>query len=268
MIHLRLITLNIAHGRGLSPVQGLASQRKIRGNLNRIAAFLHRFKPDVVAMQEIDERSRWSGNFDHLDYLRDTAGFPYAAFGINNVRSGLINLRYGNALLSRHALAATETVVFGRRRVGEKGFLFAELEVGGLRVPYVNLHLHSGRRIQRMRQIGLLIDWLKVKHRQHAGSWAVPPIICGDFNNPATRDDATAALLRHLSTYGAYTVLPQTRGTFPSPLPRRTLDFVFLPPGCTAVRTKVVRTLLSDHLPVVVDFTLALPQRVGGPGSH
>jgi endonuclease/exonuclease/phosphatase family metal-dependent hydrolase len=255
-IRLRLITLNIAHGRGLAPVQGLASQARIRANLDRIASFLHRFHPDIVAMQEIDQRSRWSGNFDHLDYLRDAAGFPYSAFGINNVRSGLLNLSYGNAILSRHPLAVTETVAFGQRRVGEKGFLFAEIEVAGLRVPYVNLHLHSGRRIRRMRQLDLLIDWLKAKHRQRAAAWAVPPVICGDFNNPATRDDATAALLKHLSAYGTYAAHPRTRGTFPSPMPRRTLDFVLLPPGCTEVRTKVVRTMLSDHLPVVVDFTL------------
>jgi endonuclease/exonuclease/phosphatase family metal-dependent hydrolase len=253
---LRIVTLNIAHGRGLTLVQGLTSPRKIRVNLGRIAAFLRRFKPDLVALQEIDQRSRWSGNFDHLDYLREHAGYPYAAFGINNVRSGLLNLSYGNGFLSRHPLAATETVVFGQRRVGEKGFLFVELEVAGRRVPVVNLHLHSGRRVQRMRQLDLLLEWLRAKTRRHAGDWSMPPILCGDFNNPATRDDATAALLRHLSRSGAYAVYPRTRGTFPSALPRRTLDFVFLPPGCTDVRTKVVRTLLSDHLPVVVDVTL------------
>jgi endonuclease/exonuclease/phosphatase family metal-dependent hydrolase len=258
MTRLRLITLNIAHGRGLTPVQGLTSPRKIRVNLGRIAAFLNRFKPDVVAMQEIDQRSRWSGNFDHLDYLRERAAFPYSAFGINNIRAGLLNLSYGNAMLSRHPLAATETVVFGQRRVGEKGFLFAELDIGGRRVPFVNLHLHSGRRIQRMRQLGQLIDWLREKHRHHASHWAMPPILCGDFNNPATRDDATAALLDHLSSYGAYTIQPLSRGTFPSPMPRRTLDFVLLPAGCREVRTKVIRTLLSDHLPVVVDFTLPI----------
>ena len=253
---LRVVTLNVAHGRGLSLVQGLTSPRKVRVNLGRIATFLRRFKPDLVAMQEIDQRSSWSGNFDHLDYLREHAGYPFAAFGINNIRSGLLNLSYGNALLSRHPIVATETVVFGQRRVGEKGFLFAEVDVGGRCLPVVNLHFHSGRRIQRMRQLELLIDWLGGKMRRHSAGWAVPPVICGDFNNPATRDDATSALLRHVSGYGAYTVHPQTRGTFPSPLPRRTLDFVFLPPGCRDVRTKVVRTLLSDHLPVVVDFTL------------
>ena len=40
MRHLRIVTCNIAHGRGLTPIQGLTSSRKIRVNLRRIAALL------------------------------------------------------------------------------------------------------------------------------------------------------------------------------------------------------------------------------------
>ena len=67
---LRLVTFNIAHGRGLAPIQGLTSSRKLRLNLRRIADLLGRLEADVVALQEIDECSIWSGSFDHLDYLR------------------------------------------------------------------------------------------------------------------------------------------------------------------------------------------------------
>ena len=256
MLRLRMVTFNIAHGRGLTPIQGLTSPRKLRINLRRIAALISRLEPDVVAMQEIDEHSRWSGNFDHLDYLRVYAGFPHAVFGINNRRSGIMNLSYGNALLSRHPLLNSETVVFGRRRVGEKGFLFAELDVGGRRIPVVNLHLHSSSRAWRLHQLNRLTNWLRVKRRTRAAAhWAVPPIICGDFNNPRTLGDATAALWSHLSYYGDYLVRPLTGGTFPSPLPRRTLDFVFLPAVCRDVQCRVVRTLLSDHCPVLVEFS-------------
>ena len=78
----------------------------------------------------------------------------------------------------------------------------------------------------------------------------------GDFNNPGSRDDATASLLSHLSDYCDYTLHPVDEKTFPSPLPRRALDFVFLPAGCTQVRCEVVRSLLSDHLPVLVEFNI------------
>ena len=255
--HLRLVTFNIAHGRGLAPIQGLTSSRKLRLNLRRIADLLGRLRADVVALQEIDECSVWSGNFDHLDYLRAHAGFPHAAFGINNRRAGLMNLCYGNAILSRFPIVDTETFVFGRRNVGEKGFLFAEIDVGGRILPLVNLHLHFGSRRKRLLQLDLLIAWLRSKQKERGSSWAVPPVVCGDFNNPETGDDATASLFSHLSDYGDYHLHPFLGPTFPSPLPRRALDFVFVPPGCKGVRSEVIRSFLSDHRPVMVEFSVA-----------
>lgn len=256
MPRLRLVTFNIAHGRGLTPIQGLTSRRKLQANLRRIGALLDRLKPDVVALQEIDECSRWAGNFDHLDYLRVHTRFGHAVFGINNRRVGLINLSYGNAILSKLAIRTSETIVFGTRSVGEKGFLYAELEAEGLCVPIVNLHLHFSSRAQRMRQLERLLTWLREKHRLHRRRWAVPPIICGDFNNPGNRDDATASLLSHLSDYCDYSLHPVGGRTFPSPLPSRALDFVFVPAGCRNVRSEIVRSMLSDHRPVLVEFDL------------
>jgi endonuclease/exonuclease/phosphatase family metal-dependent hydrolase len=100
-----------------------------------------------------------------------------------------------------------------------------------------------------------LVSWLREKHRLHGRRWAIAPIICGDFNNPRSRDDATASLLSHLSDYGEYSLHPVAGRTFPSPLPRRALDFVFLPEGCADVRCEVVPSLLSDHLPVAAEFS-------------
>jgi endonuclease/exonuclease/phosphatase family metal-dependent hydrolase len=254
---LRLVTFNIAHGRGLIPIQGLTSLRKLRFNLRRIAALLDKLDADVVALQEVDECSVWSGSFDHLDYLRAHAGYSHGAFGINNRRSGLVNLCYGNAILSRFPIQDTETIVFGRRKLGEKGFLFAEIDVGGRTVPVVNLHLHFGSKSKRMVQLDHLVAWLRAKEKEHGRRWAIPPIVCGDFNNPDTKDDATAALLSHLGDYGDYALHPLTGLTFPSPLPRRALDFVFVPPGCKLVRSEVIRSFLSDHRPVMVEFSVA-----------
>ncbi|MEO6245683.1 MAG: endonuclease/exonuclease/phosphatase family protein [Opitutaceae bacterium] len=254
MPRLRLVTFNIGHARGLTLVQGLTSQRKLRVNLRKIAGLLDRLAPDVVALQEIDERSRWAGNFDHLDYLRVHTRFPHSVFGINNRRAGLLNLSYGNAVLARHPIRSAETVVFGQRSLGEKGFLYIELDVGGRCLPLVNLHLHFGSRGQRLRQLEHLLGWLREKHRLHRDRWEVPPIICGDFNTPGDRDDATASLLSHLSDYCDYMMHPIAGLTYPSPLPQRALDFVFSPAGCMKIRSEVVRSMLSDHRPVLVEF--------------
>jgi len=98
-------------------------------NLRRIAGLLVTLRADLVALQEVDECSVWAGSFDHLDYLRTHAGSD-TPLRDQQPAFGLVNLCYGNAILSRFPIAETETIVFGKRRLGEKGFLFAEIDVG------------------------------------------------------------------------------------------------------------------------------------------
>ncbi len=257
MRRFRLVTLNIAHGRGLNPIQGTSSAGRLRHNLGRIATLLRRINPDVVALQEIDQRSAWSGNFDQLDYLVEQTGMPYSVFGVHNRREGRLNLAYGNAILSRHPILSSETVSFGARSVGEKGFVFVELEIGDKRLPLVNLHLHYRSRAQRFGQLDQLLAFLEEKRRIHHHDWPLLPVVCGDFNTPASATDVTHALWEHLQQLGDYSMHPLRGRTFPSVLPVRLLDFVFLPPRARSPRSRVLRSLLSDHRPVMVDFQLA-----------
>lgn len=251
---LRLVTFNIAHGRGLNPIQGLTLPGRIRKNLRGIATLIHKLGADVVALQEIDRKSRWAGNFDHLRYLSVHSFIPHFVFGINNQREGLLNLSYGNALLAKDPIVYAQTVVFGRKRVGEKGFLFVELNVQGRILPLVNVHLHYRSRRHRMAQLEHMIDFLAAIHKERGKAWGIPPIVCGDFNTPHETGDAATTLYKHLQRFGEYRFYPIQEGTFPSPWPTRTIDFIFLPRVCRHVHASVVKSLLSDHRPVFVEF--------------
>ena len=254
---LRLLTFNIAHGRGLSPIQGLLTQRRIKANLLKISRLLTTVEADVVAFQEIDRHSRWAGNFDQLEFLREHARMPHSVFGINTQREGLLNLCYGNGLLSEYPILRFENVVFGKKQIGEKGFLFTELDVAGHRVPIINLHLHYRSRVQRFRQLDRLTEWLGHEHRRHGAHWSMPPIICGDFNAPRVEWDVTASLHDHLVRFADYRLLPDpTDHTFPSAWPQTTYDFIFVPPECRRAHSVVVKSFLSDHRPVLVEFEL------------
>lgn len=253
---MRLVTFNIAHGRGLSPIQGLRTQKRIRRTLLGIARLMSSVNADVVALQEIDRCSRWAGNFDHLHYLSVHSSIPHSVFGINNQREGLLNLSYGNALLSRAPILRSETIVFGNKRVGEKGFLYAELDLQGKVIPLVNLHLHYRSRLHRMRQLDRLTEFLQQQHQLHGERWFIPPIVCGDFNTPHNNEDAATNLYSRLHSFGDYRFFPVEEGTFPSPWPSRTLDFVFLPRACRHVHAAVLQSRLSDHCPVLVEFDL------------
>ena len=254
----RIVTYNIAHGRGmLSPYQGLNTHASIRRNALKIARLLERLKPDVVALQEIDEDSHWNGRLNLLEYIREHAHMPYAVMGVNSLRVGDKPLRYGNAILSRHRIAAWENISFDHAEIGGKGFIFAEINIGHRHVvPFVNLHLAFASRRARLLQAEAVSEYLRFKYQLRQADWLVPPILCGDFNTSARGRDATAALYESFRRYGEYTLLPEDARTFPSPLPSRTLDFVFLPPACRLPQSAVLRSYLSDHRPVVVDFRL------------
>lgn len=253
----RIVTYNIAHGRGLSPYQGLQRPATIRRNLLKIARLLESLEPDVVAIQEVDEDSHWNGRINHLEYIRKHAQFPHSVMGVTNRRGGPKPLLYGNGILSKHPIATWENVPFGANEIGGKGFLFVEIDVGGHHfIPFVNLHLDFAWRRNRLAQVEKVADFLTRRYHQRGEAWLVPPILCGDLNNPSTKTDATASLLDYFSRHGNYTLHPMGGRTFPSPFPSRTLDFVFVPPACVQPRSEVVRSLLSDHRPVMVEFTL------------
>ncbi len=256
MTRLRLVTFNIAHGRGLRPIQGLQTRRSMQAHLRRIAALLVKLDADVVALQEIDQDSRWAGNFDHLEYLREHTGYEHALHGVTTRRVGLFNLCYGNAYLSRHALEEGEAVTFGKATVGEKGFLFAEITVGRRRVPLINLHLDYRSRAARLDQVGQVFRYLALRHNARSPYWNVPPIVCGDFNTSGKSSDAAAGLLRELEFFGAYALYPEGGRTFPSPMPTRALDFVLVPAELRVERCEVVRSWLSDHRPVLAEIGL------------
>jgi len=64
---------------------------------------------------------------------------------VNNRRTGGYQLNYGNAILSRHPIVAWENVTFGTHKVGEKGFLYAEIDVRGHLLPIVTFTCTIGR---------------------------------------------------------------------------------------------------------------------------
>lgn len=258
MARLRLLTFNVAHGRGTMPVhQSLRSIGRIRSNLLKIAALIRKLGADLVALQEIDENSRWNGSFNHLTFLSEHCGLPFTAIGLTNERGGRYPLNYGNGVLSRWPVMHAETATFGRRQLGDKGFLFVETELpDGLRLPLISLHLHHTSRRQRLTQAGILMKFITERRGQRGQHWVAPPILCGDFNNPPHRPDATAMLLGFCEETNNYTLLPKRGRTFPAALPAFALDFIFLPEQCQPVHTEVVRCYLSDHRPVLVDFDL------------
>jgi len=255
---LRLMTLNIAHGRGLSFYQGFHSAKSIERNLSRIAHLLRKVDADVVAMQEVDEDSHWNQRIHLLDSLQEAAGYPQSYLGIHNRRVGKLPLAYGNGFLSKFSIRHAERQAFGRASLGEKGFAHVELDTPFGVLPVINLHLDYRSRIRRIQQVKKLIEFLDAKHFTEDNKRHLSPIICGDFNaKQRKRADAVQHLFGYLLGKLHYKLMPEPEArTFPSLMPIHGLDFFFLPREFCVERCEVIRSYVSDHRPVVLDLHL------------
>ncbi len=253
----RFLTLNMAHGRGLSTYQGFHSAKGIERNLNRIAELLRRAKPDIVALQEVDEDSHWNRRIHLLEYLQEAAVFEHSQMGINTRRAGRLPLAYGNGVLSQFPIEHADNQAFGNATLGEKGFLYTEHTLPNGHLPVVNLHLDYKSRQRRIDQVERLIAYLDARHEEKGMETYFSPIICGDFNSRDRKpNDAVRHLFRYLENQCEYRFFPKKGRTFPSLLPTHGLDFIFVPPTYKVRRCRVLRAFVSDHCPVLVDLEI------------
>jgi len=106
---LKLISLNIAHGRKDGRHQAFRAASTIRTHLDEIAEVLRREKPHLVALQEADGPSVWSGNFNHVEHLAEEAEFAHCFRGEH---VGGMKLSYGTAVLSQLPITRPASVTF------------------------------------------------------------------------------------------------------------------------------------------------------------
>ncbi|MCB1121500.1 MAG: endonuclease/exonuclease/phosphatase family protein [Verrucomicrobiae bacterium] len=251
----KLLTLNIAHGRGPIMHQGLVKQRTILKWMGKIAELLEDLDADIVALQEIDEDSQWNGNLDLLEFLRDRAGYPFAAYGMHNRREGKYRLNYGNAFLSRHAILDEAVVAFDTKRIGNKGFLYCRCDTPVGVLDFINLHLDFKSRQKRLIQCHEVKRFLLEKEIEQGVEKRYTPIVMGDFNAQMKRErDAARFLLEEISAHTHYRSYPVKAQTFPSYLPRKSIDYILVPDHLPVVHSEVVRRKVSDHRAVLVEI--------------
>lgn len=253
---LRVLTLNIAHGRGLSTYQGFHSQKGIQRSLKRLAHLLRKVDAEIVALQEVDEDSHWNRRIHLLDELQQQTGYPHAYLGVHNRREGKLPLAYGNGLLTQFQIQHAEHEAFGQASLGEKGFMCAELKTSHGILPVVNLHLDFRSRLRRIEQVEKLIQFLEYKKYTDEGTPHLSPIVCGDFNSRSGKPTDAVRHLFHYFKEHHYQLHPRGRRsrTFPSIMPVHGLDFVFVPPSYRVVASQVLRSYVSDHRPVLIEL--------------
>ncbi|TWU14770.1 hypothetical protein CA54_36390 [Symmachiella macrocystis] len=252
---LNVMSLNIAHGRKLARHQVLLSRATIEENLADIAAVVRREEVDVVALQEADGPSFWSGNFNHVARVGHLGDLEYHFRGGHlAIRARNSHLTYGTALLSRWPLSATKSHAFAPSPpTPKKGFVVATVTVPefGCDVDIVSVHLDFLSFRQRTRQIQELINVVSARGN--------PLIILGDMNCGWGRQRSS---LRQLAdNLGLHTHHPTEKiATFPAHRPRRRIDWIFVSSEFEIMEYRSLPDQVSDHLGIFAKVALAKPE--------
>jgi endonuclease/exonuclease/phosphatase family metal-dependent hydrolase len=252
---LSVLTLNMAHGRKDSLNQMLQKSSATRQNLEDIAEFLDNSGVDLIALQEADHPSRWSGKFDHVEFVSQNSNYPC---WVHAGHAKKYMYDFGTALLSTVSFTKSLTHTFAPSPpTTNKGFVMGEvLWNPGDQLPEpVSVSVIS---------VHLDFSWKKVREAQVEEMRVVlqdittPVIIMGDFNADWSKD---ASALKSVVANGNFRVYqPESNelGTYKSGKLR--LDWILISNHLDFMSYEVPQMVLSDHQPVqatlkLVDFS-------------
>lgn len=253
---LRLVTLNLAHGRHDSFHQLLLSEDQIRQNIDETAHYIKALKADLVALQEADGPSWWSGNFDHVERLAKKSEFNYyiRAENVNNMLGD-----YGSAVLSQLPINNALGVVFQPSPpTSNKGFSVAQVQWQPadsdepLLIDVVSVHLDFTRDSVRQDQIHELRAVLAPRAREAGNSI----IIMGDFNSEWLAREYMLEKFAKDSKLHVFEADSDALNTYGS----KRLDWILMTKDLEFIRYRVDDAKLSDHRVVIADIKKATQQ--------
>ena len=242
---LRIMTLNIAHGAKSGFNQIFLPTTVIKSNLQNIGSLLLREKPDLVALQEADGPSLWSGNFSHVNYLANNANYPYAFQG-EHVKG--LRLSYGTAFLSKTQISDPVSYTFKPSPPTlTKGFVVGTIYWPGKpnrKIDVVSLHLDFFRGSVRKNQVTELVSKLSKQKN--------PLIIMGDFNSGWRVKSPMEVLATKLDLK---TYKPEENEIATFPLTNKRIDWILISREMDFLSYQVLPDSVSDHKGVLAQLS-------------
>jgi endonuclease/exonuclease/phosphatase family metal-dependent hydrolase len=252
--YLRVVTLNLAHGRKDGRNQLLQKTETIHSNLGDVAGVLKLVDAHLVALQEADAESSWSGKFNHVAFLAEQADYPCTYHGVHASNR---MYDFGTALLSKHAFKGTFSYSFKPSKpTTTKGFVIGALDwnPGGvlpeaMQVKFVSVHLDFSRRSVRRAQIDEMVGIL--------GKIDGPFVLMGDFNTDWLTEDSS---LKYLAgQLGLEVFEPHAEGLATYGDKGARLDWILISPDLSFDQYAVIPDVVSDHQAVAAEIVMKDP---------
>lgn len=226
---IRILSYNIRHGVG---VDG-------KLDLKRIAGVIRSASPDIVSLQEVDNKTKRSKRIDQAKELARLTHMKCVYGASMNFQGG----KYGNAVLTTLPVKASKVIPLP----GEpRSALCVTFKVPGKKSPareflFIATHLDTKKR-PRLSSVPLIEKVFESRPK-------TPAVLAGDLN--ASPDSPT------MRAFGKTWINSTSQGglfTYPAKTPSRQIDYILHRPSkCWRVlETKVLKeAIASDHRPIL-----------------
>ncbi|MFO1465196.1 MAG: endonuclease/exonuclease/phosphatase family protein [Steroidobacteraceae bacterium] len=243
---MRLLIYNIRYATGVGPafhlpVPGAGYLRSNPMVLRQITDFIKHEQPDVVGLIEVDTGSIRSGMVNQADVIARSLGH-YSTY---ECKYGIASLNQLVPIVRKqsNAFLAAPSVRGERFHYFDTGIkrLIIELELDEVAIFLVHLSLKFRHRQYQLRYLHELVS-----------RSAKPVIVAGDFNTFWGEHE----IYLFMRASGLTSANAQRLPSYPSRNPRKELDFILHSQQIRIDRFTIPDIRLSDHLPLLCDFTV------------
>ena len=233
-VQLKVMTYNLRFGE-------LAS-------IKEIADFIVTCEPDFVALQELDcmTKRKRTPHQHNVNFVTEL-GYYTKMFPLYGKTISYAGGFYGIGMLTKFPYINVQKVILPNQKEGHeaRALLMAEIELtSGDTIIVASTHLDYTSMASRAKQLEIITQILKEKH--------FPIILGGDFN--ATPD--AMEIRTYFEDWQPLSINSQL--TSPAKEPKKKIDYLFGYPrkNWKLISSKVLKTSLSDHLPIFSEIEL------------
>lgn len=243
---LKIITFNIAHGKGLDG--------KI--DIDRQASLINSYKPDIVFLQEIDMYTKRAGEKNQIREFSKKIYLPYCSMETNiTLEDGY----YGDGIISRFPIAFSTNYLMPLTDLNheQRGILCNRISLGTAKINLFSVHLstYEDERILAAKELERIISKIDDNEIIIAG---------GDFNVGVTRLGKGQYVFEEKAQYTEYEILGKslnkidnTQDTWFSKLGQGCIDTIFYSRNIKLVDYKTIDVNeISDHQAIYAEFDI------------
>jgi endonuclease/exonuclease/phosphatase family metal-dependent hydrolase len=243
---IKIITLNIAHGKGLDGIVDIERQAEI----------INKYKPDIVFLQEIDMYTKRAGDRNQIREFSKRIYLPYCSMESNiTLEDGY----YGDGIISRFPISFSVNYLMPLTDLNheQRGILCNRISLGTAKINLFSVHLSTyyDERVLACKELNRIIE--KIDKNEII-------IIGGDFNIGVTRLGKGKYTFKEQREYDEYKILgenllriPNREDTWFSKLGQGCIDTMFYSNNIELLKyTTIDMEAKSDHSAIYAEFNI------------